>query len=107
VGRNLLGKQVLAPNFDLFLLAVAGDLDDFHAIAQRAGDGRHVVRRGQEEHLREIVGEVEEVIVEGAVLLGIEHFQHCRRRITPIVGRELIDLVEQEHGIDCSGLFHR
>ena len=57
------------------------------------------VRRGDEHHVREIVVEIEVVIVEGVVLLRIEHLEQRRRRIAAEVGRHLVDLVEQEHRV--------
>ena len=52
-----------------------------------------------EHHLREVVVEVEVVVVEGVVLLGVEHLEQRRRRIAAEVGRHLVDLVEQEHRV--------
>jgi hypothetical protein len=39
------------------------------------------------------------VIVEGVVLLGIEHLEQRRRRVTAKIGAHLVDLVEQEQRI--------
>ena len=40
------------------------------------------------------------------VLLGVEHFEQCRRRITAEVGTHLVDLVEQEQRVRSFGLSH-
>ena len=49
-------QQILARDVDLLLLAVAGELDDFHAIEQRRVDRAELVGRGDEQHLREVDG---------------------------------------------------
>ena len=54
------------------------------------------VRRRDEHHVREVVVEVEVVVVEAVVLLGVEHLEQRRRRVAAEVGRHLVDLVEQE-----------
>src|SRR5271169_1366669 len=46
------------------------------------------------------------MVVESAILLGVEHFEQGRRRIAAEVGRHLIDLIEQQHGIARTGLAH-
>ena len=47
------------------------------------------------------------MIVEGAVLLGVQHLQQRRRRIAAEVGRHLVDLVQQEHRVLRAGLLER
>ena len=75
----------------------------------RSGSGhlRQVVRRRQEQHLRKVVVDLEVVIVECLVLLGIQHLEQRRRRIPAIVGAELVDLVEQDHRVHDFGATHR
>ena len=79
-GFALLLDQVLLGDLELFDLGVAGEAEDFHAVLQRAGDGVEDVGRGDEEHLREVVLDVEVVVLEGVVLLGVEHFEQGTRR---------------------------
>ena len=42
--------------------------------------------------------------MEGHVLLRVKHFQKSGRRVTLVVGPDLVDLVEDDHGIRSSGL---
>ena len=70
------------------------------------GNGVQHVGRGHKEHLREIVVDVEIVILEGGVLLGVEHFKQRRCRIAAEVGGHLVDFVEQEDGILGAGALH-
>ncbi len=103
----LLLHEVALGDVELLELGVAGDADDLHPVLQRPRDALERVRGGDEHHLRKIVVDVEVVVVERAVLLGIEHLEQRRRRIAAEVGRHLVDLVEQEDRIAGSGLLHR
>ena len=98
--------QVLARDLDLLVLGVAGDPDDLHAVHQGRRNVQRV-RRGDEHHVGEIVIDLEIVVVEGVVLLGIEHLEQRRRRIAAEIGAHLVDLVEQEQRIGGLGLAHR
>ena len=72
--------QVLERDVYLFFFGVALQLDDLHAVAQRLGNRIEQVRRGDEQHLRQIERHVEVVVAEAEVLLRIERFQQRRRR---------------------------
>jgi hypothetical protein len=48
------GHQIALGDLDFLFLAVAGQAQDFHAIAQRLRDGVERIRRGNEQHLREV-----------------------------------------------------
>ena len=103
----LLGDQVPLGDRDLLELGVAGELDDLHAVLQRDRDPVQVVGRRDEHDVRQVVVEVEVVVVEGAVLLRVEHLEQRRRRIAAEVGRHLVDLVEQEDRVLRAGLLQR
>ena len=98
LGR-LLGHQVLGGDMDLFQFRVAGKFDHFHPVAQRLGNRIHPVRRGDEQNLREIERRIEIVVPERGVLLRIEHFHQCRRRIAAEIAAEFIHLVQHEDGV--------
>ena len=98
--------QMLARDLDLLVLGVAGDPDDLHAVHQRRRNIERI-RRGDEHHVGEIVVDLEIVVVEGVVLLGIEHFKQRRRRIAAEIGAHLVDLVEQEQRVRGLRLAHR
>ena len=98
--------QVLARDLDLLVLGVAGDPDDLHAVHQRRRNVERI-RRGDEHHVGEIVVDLEIVVVEGGVLLGVEHLEQGRRRIAAEIGAHLVDLVEQEQRVRRLGLAHR
>ena len=80
VPLQLTREEELPRDRVLLLVEIAGEPDDLHPVAQRLGDRRQRVGRGDEQHLRQIVVDLEVVIVEGAVLLGVEHFEQRRRR---------------------------
>ncbi len=53
------------------------------------------VGRGDEKYFREIVFNVEVVILERVVLFRVEHFEQRRTRIATEVRAQLVDFVEQ------------
>ena len=105
VRLGLLGDQVALGDLDLLILGVAGDADDLHAVHQRL---RHVqaVGRGDEHHVRQVVVDLQIVVVEGGVLLRVQHLQQRRGRIAAPVGAQLVDLVQQEQRIGGLRLLH-
>ena len=96
---HLLVDQVIDRNLELLFLGVPGNLQNLHAVSERGRNGIEDVGRGDEEHLRQIERHVEIVIPERVVLLGIEHFEQRRGGIAAEVRAELVDLVEDEHGV--------
>ena len=102
----LLLDEILTRDFQLFLLRVALQAKDLHAVLERCRNGVHYIGRGHEQHLREIVVHVEVVILEGHVLLGVEHFKQRRCRVAAKVRRNLVYLIQQEHGILRPGALH-
>ena len=93
---GLLGDQVGLRDPDLLFLRVSRQRDDFHPIAQRGGHRVDDVRGGDEQHAREVEGDVEIVVAECPVLLRIEHLEQRRGGIAAEVHAELVDLVEHE-----------
>ena len=96
---DLARDEVLLGDRDLFLLGVAGQLDDLHAVQQRAGDGVELVGGADEEHLRQVERLVEIVVAEGVVLLRVEGLEQRGRGVAAEVASELVDLVEHEDRI--------
>ena len=100
VRLQLLRDEVLLGDPELLFLGVAGELDHVHPVEERRRDGLQLVRRADEEDLREVEGKVEVVVAEGRVLLGVEHLEHCAGRIAAPVRAHLVDLVDQEDRVD-------
>ena len=91
----------------LLLCDISAEFDDFHTVEQWFGDGVEIIGSGNEQHPRQVVVAVEIVVVECLVLLGVEHFKQCRRRVAVMsVLCHLVNLVEDEHGIRRSCLLH-
>ena len=80
VRRELLRQQVALRDPELLVLGVARELDHVHPVEQRPGDRVERVRGADEEHLREVERQVEVVVAERPVLLGVEHLEHRARR---------------------------
>ena len=94
----LLGDQVALGDLDLLVLRVTGETDDLHAVQQGRRDVQRV-RRGHEHHVGQVVVDLQVMVVEGVVLLGVEHLQQRRRRITAEIGTHLVDLVQKEERV--------
>ena len=101
---GFLGYEVLLGDLQLLLCDVARDFDELHTVTQGGGDSGDIIRRSDEEDLREVVVDIEIVIVEGGILLGVEDFQESRCGIALVVVSELIDLVEDEDGVRRASL---
>ena len=71
----MLFHQELLGDFHLLLLRVTVQPQNFHAVLQGRGNGVHHVGCGDEENLRQIVLDIEVVIDEHEILLGVEHFE--------------------------------
>ena len=83
----------------LFLHRVAGNLDDLHPVAQCGLDGGEAVGGGEEHDLREVVVELEVVVVKRAVLFGVQHLEHGRGGVAVQVPAQLVDFVEDEERV--------
>ncbi len=101
---ELLRDQVPARDLDLLLLGVAGERDDLHAVEERGLDGLGHVGGRDEQDFREVVGDVQVVVAERVVLLGVEDLEQRRRGVAAVVGADLVDLVEHEHRVRRPGL---
>ena len=101
---DLAAEQVVAGDGDLLVLHVAVEGDDLHAVEQRQRDRVEHVRSRQEHHVGQVEVDLEVVVLEGVVLRRVEHLEQRRGRVTPHVGAELVDLVEQDDGVHGAGL---
>ncbi len=99
---DLLRQQVAARDVALLILGIARDADDLHAVEQRRRNVQ-AVRRAHEHHLGQVEIHLQVVVVEGAVLLRIEHLEQRRGRIAAEIGGHLVDFVEQEQRIAHAG----
>jgi hypothetical protein len=77
VGLLLFGDKVTFRNFYLLLGEVAAYLNQFHAVEQWGRDVAEVVGCGYEHDLRQVVVDVEEIVVECVVLFRVEYLEQC------------------------------
>ena len=89
---------------ELLLDRVPRQTDDLHPVQEGGLDRIEDIRRGDEEHLREVVRHVQIVVSEGEVLLRIEDFEEGRARIAAVVRADLVDLVEHEDRVGRASL---
>ena len=91
---------------DLFLWCVAGELYDFHSVKERLGNTRYVVCRNDEKHIRKVIWQIDIEILETCVLLRIEYLKQCRSRISSEGFSHLVYLVDENHRIGYTDVFH-
>ncbi len=96
-------NEISARDLQFLAVGVAGEGNDFHAVAHRFRDAFNVVGRGDENDLREIERHIEVTIDKGVVLPRIEHFEQRARRIAAEIGADLVDLVQHHDRIAGSG----
>ena len=93
---DLAGQQVPLGDLELVLLRIARQPQDFHPVPESRRDGVQDVGRRDEEHLGEIERHLQVMIRESVVLLGIEHLEKRRGRVSAKIHPDLVDLVEDE-----------
>ena len=96
---QLLGPQVTLGDRHFLFGDVAGQADHFHAVEQRAGDGIQGVGGAHEEHLGQVQAQIQVVVEEVDVLLRVQGFQQCRRRVALEALAHLVDFVEHDHRV--------
>ncbi|MBB3732586.1 hypothetical protein FHR33_008446 [Nonomuraea dietziae] len=104
---QLLGQQVVAGDGHLLVLGVTVEGDDLHTVEQRPRDGLQDVGRREEEHVRQVELDLQVVVAEGVVLRGVEDLEQGGRRVAPVVGADLVDLVEQHDRVHRARLADR
>ena len=92
---QLLGQQVALGNVELLGAGIAGQLDHIHTVIEGAGDGRGIVGRCDKQHLAQIERDIQIVVLEGAVLLGVQHLKQCAGGVALVIACQLVDLVQQ------------
>ena len=107
VALHLARDQVALGDLELLLLGVARELDHLHPVAQRRRDRVELVRGGDEEAARQVEGQVEVVVAEARVLLGVEHLEHRAGGVAAEVGAHLVDLVDHQHRVVGLGVAQR
>ena len=78
VRRQLLGDEEDLRDVDLLDLGVAGEVQHLHAVAQGGRNRVKGVGGGDEHHLGEVERNVQVVVAEVLVLLGVEHLEQGR-----------------------------
>lgn len=88
----------------VFLVSIAREGDDLHAVQQRAGYGIRRVGGGDEQHVGEVYRHLQVVVAEAAVLLRVQGLKQGGRGVASIVGAEFVYLVEHHDGVHAPGL---
>src|SRR5262245_13904281 len=91
--------EIIARDLHLFLFRIAGQFENFHAVAQGGWNRIQNVGSRDEEHSREIESHIEVVVTKRHILFGVEYFQQCGCRISAKVSAQLVDLIKHEDRI--------
>lgn len=87
----------------LFSIRIAVHIDNFHTIQQRRRNRLDRVGSGNEQTLRQIDRQLDEMIAELLILVGIQHLKQRAGWIAVRVHRQFVHLVEQDDGIHIAG----
>ena len=101
---HLLGNQMPFGDLEFFLVSIAGQLNDVHTVQQRPRDHTGVVGRGDKQYVAQVKGKIDIMILEGIVLLRIQHLQQRRGRITLVIRAQLINFIQQNQGVSSARL---
>ncbi len=107
VELDLFGHQKRLGDIQLLEFGVAGQPDDLHAVLQRQGNVGQGVGRGDEHDIGKIVIQIQVVIVEGEVLLGVQHLQQRRTGIATEIHAHFVHFIQAENGVVDAHLLQR
>jgi hypothetical protein len=99
VFKNLSLNQVALGDMEFLLVRVSGELQDLHSVPQRPRDSIQHIGGSDEHHLAQVKGDIQVIIPEIPVLLGIQYLQQCGRGIPPPVGAKFVHLVQHDHRV--------
>ena len=97
---HLLGDEVAFGDFIFLLAKVTAQVYDFHTVAQSGMDGCKVVSRGDKKNLREVIVQLDEVVVESVILLRVKDFKQGSLRVTiDVVTAHFVDFIQNENRV--------
>src|SRR5437870_9180900 len=95
--------QISLRNFDFLALGVTGYGNHFNPIPHRFGHALDVVRRADEDYLRQIKRHVEVAIDERVVLPRVKDFEQRAGRVAAKIRADLVDLIKHENRVPRTG----
>ena len=101
----LLGNEEVFGDMGFFGQRISREINEFHTIAQRTGNGFRPVGGGNEHDVAQVEGGFQVMVRETVVLLGVQDLQQCARGIAFVVGAQFVDLIQIEDGIVGTGFF--
>jgi len=96
---ELLWDQVALHDLQLFFFGVSGSSSTSILSRSACGTGSSMLAVVRNNTFRKIERDVQVMVGEGVVLLGIEHLEQRRRRIAAEIHAELVDFVEDEQRV--------
>ena len=101
---KLLRDQMLRRNMEFFLVRITAQRNDIHTVIQRPRNRTRIVCRRDKEHLAQVKRHIDIMVDKGVVLLPVQNFEQCGRRVPAKIIAEFIDLIEQQNRILGAGL---
>src|ERR1700754_4421270 len=93
-------------NLKLFTFCVSRETQNFESILERRWNGVPHVCGCVKENLRQVVFDVEIVILESMILVRIEYFKEVCDRIATEVGAQLVYRIQEYNAMHAAGLLH-
>ena len=97
---------MFAGDIIFFHPGITGQLDHIHTIPQGAGNTAQIVGRSNEQNMAQIVRNIQEMVIEGAVLFRVQGFQQSGCGVAPEISCQFIDLVQQHQRVGTLGRDH-
>ena len=97
--RKLLRHEIVLCDLILFLCKITAHIDHLHTVLKCRLDRLDIVCSSDEEHIRQIIVDIQIVIVECCILLRIKRFEQCRRRIALYILCQFVNLVQHNDRI--------
>ena len=99
VALELLGDQMIFRNRQLLVVGIAVHVYDLHSVEQGQRNGFGGVCGCDEKTVRKINGQLNEMVAERLVLIGVQYLKQCTCRVAVRVGCQFIHFVEQHNGV--------
>jgi len=90
---------MLLGDVHLFIFRIGTDLDDFHTVQKRPRNRLRIICRRNEQHLRKVDRQFNVMILEAAVLLGVQYFEKRGSRVSLVVRTDLVDFIQHHERV--------
>ena len=93
-------------NLHFLILGIARNPNNLHPVQKRPRHRRQIIGRTHKHHIRQVIINLQIMILKRRILLRIQNLKQRRTRITAIVRPQLINLIQQEERVHRFRLLH-